>query len=136
VAPFRACGAPRRSSIELALLRDVAGREGGARPELELGGVAPAAPVDTERVGPSGAPGGGIPNSAGLSERDGGAPVPVDGRLFGAVGGRCEAIGGALLALADLLGGKGPLGGGGVERAVAVALLGSFLLTHFFSSGS
>lgn len=41
-----------------------------------------------------------------------------------------------LLALTDRLGGTGPLGGGGVARADAVALFGSFLLTHFLSSGS
>lgn len=140
-APFRACGAPSKSSIELALLSDVAGREGGARPDPGPGGVEAAAPVETGR-GMFAPAGGGTPREddrAGLPERDG--ALPVGGRLSDPVtaaeaeAGPLEAIGGApaaLLVLPVLLCGAGPFGGGGVARAAALALFGSFLLTHFF----
>lgn len=130
--------------MELAVLREVEGRGGGASPELEPGGVG-AGPVEAARGNPLGPPGTGTPRelgNTGLPAR--GAPVPVDGRLSIDVpssdidGGRCNmgGIEDVLPALADLLCGMGPFGGGGVARAVAVALLGSFLLTHFLSSGS
>lgn len=147
VPPLRAVGAPSRSSIELALLRDVVdGRGGGgciAGPPAAGGGV--PAVVDTERggrpfgVGPCPGPG---PKAGLVPSCD--APAPVDGRLSGVVPS-CEIDGGrwsvggpedALPTLTDRLCGPGPLGGGGVARAEAVALFGSFLLTHFLSSGS
>lgn len=128
------------------MLRDVEGLGGGASPELEPGGVG-AGPVEAARGNPLGPPGTGTPRepppNPGLPA-SGGMPPPVDGRLSIDVpssdidGGRCN-MGGpedALPALADLLCGIGPFGGGGVARAVAVALFGSFLLTHFLSSGS
>ena len=135
--PFRAVGAPSRSSIELALLNDVDGRGGGgaspspgpgAEPAILLGGVS----LDTDR-----GRGGGPPrddDNAGLPAIDEGAkppgPAEDDGRL--------DAIGGVLPKLATLgalLGGPIRLGGGG-GVADGVALPGSFLLTHFFSSVS
>jgi hypothetical protein len=130
---LRACGAPSKSSIELALLNDVAGL-GGAPAELP-GGVGKTAPVDTDR----GIAGGGAPSEggAGLADTDGGAPAEEDGRLpeAPACGGVAIAGGGPPLPLIDLLGGAEPFGGGGVPR-VGAALPGSFLLTHFFSSVS
>lgn len=152
VPPLRAVGAPRRSSIELALLREVVDGRGGAAcgvgPPgpggrllvLATAAAAPAAEaLDTDR--------GGIP-----FKDPGAGPLvltPVEGRLSGVVpncdidSGRCNPPGGggatedALLpTLTDRLCGPGPLGGGGVARAEAIALLGSFLLTHFLSSGS
>lgn len=142
---MRAWGAPSRSSMELAVLRDVEGRGGGARPELEPGGMG-AGPVDAARGNPLAPPGTGTPRepgNPGLPARDGG-PAPVDGRLSIDVprseidGGRCNMGGpeAVLPPLTDLLCGIGPFGGGGVARAEAVALFGSFLLTHFLSSGS
>lgn len=141
-APFLAVGAPSRSSIELALLSDVDGRGGGgARPspgaepaELPGGvGVGAAAPVDTDRGREGGAP--SDEDSPGLPATDGGAapiPGPADDD------GRLDIIGGVLATLAALvalLGGPIRLGGGG-GVADGVALLGSFLLTHFFNSVS
>ena len=140
-APFLAVGAPSKSSIELALLSDVDGRDGGASPSpgaepAELPGgvcVGAAAPVDTDRGRGGGAP--SDEDSAGLPAIDGGAapaPGPADDD------GRLDIIGGVLAALAVLvvlLGGPIRLGGGG-GVADGVALLGSFLLTHFFSSVS
>lgn len=128
-APLRAWGAPSKSSIELALLKDVDGRGGGCKPAELPGGVGTAAPVETDR-GPSG---GGIPNAegAGLPGIDGGgAPAEDPGRLL-TLGG--IAAGGTLAVLGVRLGGAGPRGGGGVPRTGAL-LLGSFLLTHFFKS--
>jgi hypothetical protein len=152
VPPLRAVGAPSKSSMELALLRDVVdGRGGGGciagpgfgPPAGSAGLAAVAAVVDTERGGsPFGLGPGPVPN-AGLVP-NGDAPVPVDGRLSG-VAPSCDMDGGrwsiggpeeALPTLTDRLCGPGPLGGGGVARADTVALLGSFLLTHFLSSGS
>ena len=129
VPPLRACGAPSKSSIELALLRDVEGLGGGAKPPELPGGVGAAAPVETDR-----GIGGGTPNvdgGAGLPESGGGAPADDDGRLpaLDAIGG--VAAGGTLAPLVVLL---GPIRGGGGGAAAGVALLGSFLLTHFFRS--
>lgn len=99
VPPLRAVGAPRRSSIELALLRDVVdGRGGGgciagpglgplATPGVPAVG---AAVVDTERGGSPFGP-GPDPN-AGLVP-NGDAPAAVDGRLSGVVP-NCEIDGG------------------------------------------
>lgn len=133
VPPLRACGGPSKSSIELAVLSDVAGRGGGPE-ELpgRVGGA--AAPVETDR-GTALRNGGGAPSSdgAGLPVCGGGAPAEEVGRLSGPGGLGEAAGGGALLPLAVLLGGAAPLGGGGVPRDT-VALLGSFLLTHFLSS--
>lgn len=95
VPPFRAVGAPRRSSIELALLRDVVdGRGGGAciagPPAAGGPGVpaAVAAVVDTER---GGRPFDVAPNAGLVPIGD--APAPVDGRLSGVVPS-CEIDGG------------------------------------------
>lgn len=106
--------------MELAWLRDVAGRGGAAILELDPGGVTAAPVADAARGGTLGALGGApIPLvSDGLSPLDCGRLPPVGGTEAGVV-------------LRD-----GAFGGGGVARAEAVALLGSFLFTHFFSSGS
>lgn len=131
--PLRAVGAPNKSSIELALLKEVEGLDGGAKPPELPGGVGAAAPVDTDRGN-----GGGAPNpdgGAGLPDIGDGANAPADddGRLAAlAMGG--VAVGGRLAMLPVLLAGPA-LGGGGVA-AEGVAELGSFLLTHFLSSVS
>jgi hypothetical protein len=112
------------------LLNEVAGL-GGAPDELP-GGVGKTAPVDTDR----GIAGGGAPSEggAGLADTDGGAPAEEDGRLPEPIcGGVAIAGGGPPLPLIVLLGAAEAFGGGGVPRA-GVALPGSFLLTHFFSS--
>lgn len=131
---MRAVGAPSKSSIELALLREVEGLGGGAKPPEVPGGVGAAAPVETGRGNGGGAP--NVDGGAGLPEIDGGANAPADddGRLpaLWAIGG--VAAGGRLAVLPVLLAGPA-LGGGGVAAA-GVAELGSFLLTHFFSSVS
>lgn len=124
------------------MLSDVAGREGGARPGPEPGGVEAAGPVETDRgmLAPAGS-GAPVEGKAGLSERDGASPD--GGRLSDSVAvaeagaGPLEAVGGAPAdgappVLAVLLCGAGPFGGGGVARAAALALVGSFLFTHFF----
>lgn len=156
--PFLAWGAPSKSSIELAWLKDVPGLDPG--PDLEPGGVNPDTPEETDRgikcglLLRCGLPlrGGGTPkdDNAGLVDRDGaiseGGPGPksevgprvgtdpdIGGTLVDSWG---TGIGGALPALTDLLGGAEPLGGGGVALEVGFALLGSFLLTHFFKSVS
>ena len=136
--------------MELALLKGIAGR-GGVNPELEIGGVERGAPVDADRGIPLGNPGIGTPKAdrEGLPAGDGRAPL-VDGRLSKPAwltdriddeGGWCGATGGPsvedmLPALVDLLCGADPFGGGGVARAEALELFGSFLLTHFFKSAS
>lgn len=70
VFPFLACGAPSKSSIELAWLKDVPGRDPG--PDLEPGGVNPE---ETDRGIRCGLPvsGGGTPkdDNAGLVDREG-----------------------------------------------------------------
>lgn len=153
VFPFRACGAPIKSSIELAWLKDVPGRDPG--PDLDPGGVKPETPDETDRGIRCGLPvsGGGTPkdDNAGLVDRDGaiseGGPRPnsddvtkvgTDPDIGGTLVDNCgtDIGGGALPALTDLLGGAEPLGGGGVALGPALALLGSFLLTHFFKSVS
>lgn len=128
VPPLRTCGAPSKSSIELALLRDVEGLGGGAKPPELPGGVDAAAPVETDR-GSGGTP--SVDGGAGLPEIGGGAPADDEGRLpaLDAIGG--VAAGGTLVPLVVLL---GPIRGGGGGAAAGVALLGSFLLTHFFKS--
>lgn len=97
-------------------------------PELDPGGVTAAPVVDAARGGTLAALGRGpVPLvSDGPSVLDG-------GRLFDKGGGTGPPVGGreAGVVVRD-----GPFGGGGVARTEAVALLGSFLFTHFFSSGS
>ena len=113
------------------MLKEVAGRGGAANP---IGGVGMAAPVETDRW----MEGGGRPSEDGPGLPGGGIPVVEGGRLPGPdnIGdGPDEGGGAALLPLAVLLGGAEARGGGGVARA-AVALPGSFLLTHFFKSVS
>lgn len=131
--PLRAVGAPNKSSIELALLKEVEGLDGGAKPPELPGGVGAAAPVDTDRGNGGGAPspdgGAGLPDIGGSAN----APADDDGRLVAlAIGG--VAVGGRLAVLPVLL--AGPARGGGGGAAAAVAELGSFLLTHFLSSVS
>lgn len=111
------------------MLKEVAGLGGAANP---LGGVETAAPVETDRW----IEGGGTPRDDGAGLPGGGIPVVEGGRLLGGgiIGDALAGGGGAaLLPLAVLLGGPEARGGGGVARA-AVALLGSFLFTHFFRS--
>jgi hypothetical protein len=87
--------------------------------------------VETDRAGPrEGVGGRPSEDGAGLLDSGGGGAPADDGGLLPSVG---TGGGGMLLPLALLLGGAGPFGGGGVARA-CVALLGSFLLTHFFKS--
>lgn len=88
--------------------------------------------MDTDRGRGGGAP--KAEDSAGLPAIDGGAkpPGPAEDE------GRLDIMGGVLPKLATLgalLGGPILLGGGG-GVADGVALPGSFLLTHFFSSVS
>jgi hypothetical protein len=126
VLPLRAWGAPIKSSIELACVRDEEGRGGGP---LELpGGVGIAAPVETDR--------GAIPEKPGLEDNNGGAAAEEDGGRLPEtdIGGIGDApFGGMLPELAARLGGADPRGGGGVAWTGAL-LPGSFLLTHFFRS--
>lgn len=118
--PLRACGSPRRSSIEVALLNDVPGREGGPpggarneRGKLEAseGALVEMAAGGALPLGP-----GGLPMGTGK--------VALGVEFNGGIG---------LTVLVG--GGAGPLGGGGVPT-VAVLLPGSFLFTHFFKSWS
>jgi hypothetical protein len=117
-----------RSSIELAWLREVAGRTGGAKPELDPGGVTAAPVVDAARGGTFAVLGRGP-----VPLLRGGPPVLDCGRLSDAAESTCPPVGGreAGVVVRD-----GPLGGGGVALTEAVALFGSFLFTHFFNSGS
>lgn len=129
VLPLRACGAPIRSSIELALPRDDLGRDGG--------GVSPV--PDTVFIGASLEADRGAGRAGGSPSEDcplvgiGRASAEVDGRPseLAAFGG--GPIGGSLAALATLDGGAEAFGGGGVART-GVPPSGSFLLTHFFRS--
>lgn len=115
--PLRACGSPSKSSMEVALLNDVAGRGGG------IPGV-----DDIERGTFPAARGGALDEGgAGLAESGGRLPMAEGALLSGP-----EPIGGAP-GLSDLAWGAGPFGGGGVLCA-NVLLPGSFLLTHLFSS--
>lgn len=110
--------------MELALLKVVAGRGGGGPPGP--GGIG-TAPLETDRAIVS--TGRGTPSEPPAA--DGGVPPEVEGRLseLMPIGGP----GGTLVALAVLEGGAEIFGGGGVART-GVALLGSFLLTHFLRS--
>lgn len=108
------------------------GREGGASPDPGGGGVAFAAPYDKDL---GNAFGGGVARDgvAGLPERSG----ATEGGVI--VAANVGPFGGAAAPLPELealLCGPGPLGGGGVAWAAVLALLGSFLLTHFFKFGS
>jgi len=143
---FRGAGAPSKSSILLALLIAVAGRLiGGAKPAPgTMGGVPELAVL------------WGPPISAGLALLAG-VPRPDGGPLEAERGGATilgietllDMRGGApALGMTVAVGGRGApvelilrlgpvaLGGGGVALALAVALPGSFLFTHFFRSGS
>ena len=130
LGPFLGWAAPSKSSILLALLILVPGRDGG--PEASGGrarvvGLAPPSLSD-------GTPGvlarEGIPIGGGIDELLGGIEV----------GGRKPAGGGpiggvppdALLAAAD----GPPRGGGGVAAGFTVSTAPAFLLIHFLSSGS
>lgn len=112
--------------MEFALLK--AGRGGGG--PVAFGGFG-TAPLEADR--PIVSIGRGTPSES--LEAIGGAPPEVDGRLSGFIGTGEGAGGGILVALPVLVGGAEAFGGGGVART-GVALLGSFLLTHFLSSVS
>lgn len=98
VPPLRAVGAPSKSSMELALLRDVVDGRGGGGCIVGLPAAEPGAPaavaavVDTERGGRPFGVGPGPGPKAGLVP-NGDAPAPVDGRLSGVVP-NCEIDGG------------------------------------------
>ena len=137
VPPFLACGTPIRSSILLALLKPVAGLEGGADSSpnpaapgasCSLGGIGEAvleAEAETFEPGESvGAAAGG--------------PVTLMGGVAvlgsGGTGGTSVSflIVGAADALTALEG--GPLGGGGRGASDAAGASPAFLFTHFFKS--
>ena len=142
VPPCLACGAPIKSSILLALLTAVPGRDGAAE-----GG-----PMPRPTVGPVGSPcniaGDALLDTRfdedGLSTSPGAAPdgavILIGGvavlcpRGSGGTGGVSVSflIGGPPLALTALDG--GPLGGGGVADALVDVSPPPFLLTHFFKS--
>jgi hypothetical protein len=122
--------------MDCAWVRDPVGRGGPA--EEDPWGIGTVAPEEADRgIWPR--PGGGTfrPDSAGLAERGGAALEEDGGRVLGPEGiiGGGPLIEGMLPELAVRLGGAEALGGGGVARTAA-PLLGSFLLTHFFSSVS
>lgn len=112
------------------------GREGGARPEPAGGVEFAAAPYDKDR----GKEFGGVASDgvAGLPERSGATEGGViEAANAGPLEGAWGPVGAAPLPeLEALLCGAGPLGGGGVACVAVLALLGSFLLTHFFKLGS
>ena len=129
-APFLGCAAPNKSSMLLALLMLVPGRDGGPEASggrASVGGLAAPSLSD-------GTPGvlarDGMPIGGGIDELLGGIEVggrrPVEG---GPIGGVPPD---ALLAAA----GGPPRGGGGVAAGLAVSVAPAFLLTHFLSSGS
>ena len=130
LGPLRACGAPSKSSMLLAVLIPVPGLEGG--PDAN-GGLASAGGL----AGPSlsdGTPGvlardPGPPIGGGIDELRGG--IEVGGRR--PVGGPAGWFGppDALRAVAG-----GPLGGGGVAAGFDASDGPAFLLIHFLSSGS
>lgn len=141
VLPFRAWGAPSRSSIELAWLRAVPGRDGGPEPgipvETDLGIRCGLAENGTFSEPEGGVGGKGEPEIFGT----GGPPDrPGEGTGIDAdAGGPTDpdpAEDGGPLPLAVLLGGAGPLGGGGVACAAELEPSGSFLLTHLCKSSS
>lgn len=80
VLPLRACGAPSRSSIELACVKDDDGRGGG--PAELPGGVGTAAPVETDRGKLPRVGGTPRPEKAGLDESEGGTSLDEDGGLL------------------------------------------------------
>lgn len=123
--PFRPCAGPKRSSIELALLIDVPGRDGGANPSPK--GGASVGKGDSERAG--------VPAPEPLTDGgpDGTWPNPVRWLKVGAesiLGGKLEPPTGFDVGCDFMDGGpltvlsEGPLGGGGVaDAAVAVGPL-------------
>lgn len=120
--------------MELALLSAVPGLDGGplTEPGVKLG-----APTETDRGSEWGLLDGGTDREGRAGEIDRGESAGILGA--GLNMGMLEAIGGPTGGegwppLADRLGGADPLGGGGVDTAAGLALLGSFLLTHLLSS--
>lgn len=110
--------------MELALLKVVGRGGGGPAPTPGIG----TAPLETDRAMVS--TGRGTPSEPPAAIE--GVPPEVDGRLSELIpigGGPA----GTLMALPVLVGGPEVFGGGGVART-GVALLGSFLLTHFLRS--
>lgn len=92
--------------------------------------VKPTTPVDTDL----GIELGSADRARGTGPVDSsGFPCPKLLETVLAAGGGARRVG-ATLALTERFGGAGPLGGGGVACVEAVALLGSFLLTHLFRS--
>jgi hypothetical protein len=122
--------------MDCAWVRDAVGRGG---PAVEVpGGVGTAAPLETDRGMLPRYDGGTLrPDNAGLAGGGGAALEEDGGRVLGPEGiiGGGPLMEGMLPELAVRLGGAEALGGGGVARTGAL-LLGSFLLTHFFSSVS
>jgi hypothetical protein len=130
IVPFLAVGAPRRSSMELALLALVPGLEPGALPLLTLrpiGGAIPKPPPSREGavaapfalvswVAPS------EPEEVGVSRCEGGPPRR--GEEVGPVGGPLTARGGPAR------------GGGGVAVGPGGVSPPPFLLTQRLRSGS
>ncbi len=147
VPPFRTAGAPIRSSMELALLVDVVGREGGPgdgppRPPpgmrlAKLGGMSMLwlspgesvlCGVPVAEVGPEG--GRGV--TEGIEEDMGADAFDIEVGIGGLAPARSGFRGaGGLLTARN----GGPLGGGGVALGVEAAAP-PFLLIHFLSSGS
>ena len=134
-APFRGCAAPSRSSILLALLILVLGRDGG--PEANgglpsIGGFA-GAPSASEPI-PGVLERDGMPMGGGIDELLG---MEVGG-LRPAPAGGGPLIGGPAVPLEAALPAAGgpPRGGGGVAEGFAVSVAPAFLFTHFLSSGS
>lgn len=146
VPPFRGAGAPIKSSIELALLSDVAGRDGGAE-----GGPPPAPDAIAAKLGgtsvlldstgesvlcgvpvPEGGPDGGRAATEGMDVDAAaeGFEIKVGVCGFAPAGIGFRAMGGLLTALIG-----GPLGGGGLAVGAEVSVP-PFLLTHFLRSGS
>ena len=146
VPPCLTCGAPIKSSMLLALLMAVVGRDRGAEggppdcatPRPVVGPVfspcntAGDALLDTKfdedglGTSPGAAPGGPVTLVGGVAVLDAGGS--------GGTGGVSVSflIGAPPLALTALDG--RPLGGGGVATAVAGVAPPAFLLTHFFKS--
>ena len=137
-----------RSSIELAVLMAVPGRDGGADVDACAGSTGGAssggAAVSVALMSAAGAaaPGAGDSARTGVEDRDA-APNWAIGGIFGSGGvedcnGGCTPMGtrppgrGAALELRE----GGPLGGGGDGAAMEVASAPAFLLTHFFRLGS
>ena len=135
-APFRGCAAPSKSSMLLALLMLVLGRDGGpeasgGRPSI--GGFAGAPSASDPRPGVLERD--EMPIGGGMEELLG---VDVGGLRPAPPGGGGPPMGGPAVPLEAALAAAGgpPRGGGGVAEGLAVSVAPAFLFTHFLSSGS